>query len=585
MYKLRDYQKEAVDKTIAYFQKTRAPAVLVLPTGAGKSVVIAELARIARGRVLVLAHVKELVDQNLQKYQSYGLEGGVFSAGLDRKESKQKVIFGSIQSVGNAPDEFFEDFSLIIIDECHRVDTSAETQYAQVVKKLTENNPELCILGLTATPYRMNTGWIYNRHLDGVERTTEARFFKNCIYELPLKYLIEQSYLSPPLRLDTPVTSYDFSELTEKRLYTQTEVEELLKKQKSLTPLILKNIVEIVEQFDRKGVMIFAASVEHARDIMICLESESSALVLGSTPANEREQIINNFKERKIKFLVNVSVLTTGFDASHVDLVAILRPTESVSLYQQIIGRGLRLHDGKKECIVLDYSGMGHNIFSPEISDKRPGKNTVPVEVSCPSCGHLNHFWGWVDSEGDVVEHTGQKCRGMQIDPRTLQGRACGYLFRYKLCPECQTQNELSAEKCTHCKSGLTDAATKLKQARLSKDTHLFKPDSLQLEMKASKNGTPYLEVAYYDFDGQKLSEFHFLNSASDFKKLQINFLRFHLKRPEEWQEWKNPDVLLSQQSNLRLPFYLIARKNKKFWQITEKIFAEELPTKKHSEL
>lgn len=581
MYKLRDYQKEAVDRSIGYFQKTRDPAVLVLPTGAGKSVVIAELARIARGRVLVLAHVKELVDQNLQKYQSYGLEGGVFSAGLDRKESRQKVIFGSIQSVGNAPESFFEDFSLVIIDECHRVDTASETQYAQVVKKLTANNPEICILGLTATPYRMNTGWIYNRHLDGIERTTETRFFKNCIYELPLRYLIEKSYLSPPLRLDTPVTSYDFSELTEMKLYTQTEVEELLKKQKSLTPLIIKNIVEIVEQFNRQGVMIFAATVEHAKDIMSCLKDQKAAVVLGSTPAEERERIINDFKKREIDYLVNVSVLTTGFDASHVDLVAILRPTESVSLYQQIIGRGLRLHEGKKECIVLDYSGMGHNIFSPEISDRRPGKNTVPVEVPCPSCGHLNQFWGWVDSEGDVFEHSGQKCRGIQIDPRTLRGKPCGFLFRYKLCPECQTQNELGASSCRSCRSTLMDAASKLKQARLSKDTHIFKPDSLQIDLKSSKKGHPYIEVAYFDFDGQKLSEFHFLNSRSDFKKLQINFLRFHLRRPEQWKAWDNAEALIRGQHKLRLPFYLIARKNKTFWQITEKIFAEELPTQK----
>src|SRR5690606_18077750 len=112
MYKLRPYQKEAVDNAVKYFQKKREPALIVLPTGAGKSIVIAELARIARGRVLVLAHVKELVEQNYQKYRALGFEAGIYSAGLGKKEHAQKAIFGSIQSVARASDDFFEGFSL-----------------------------------------------------------------------------------------------------------------------------------------------------------------------------------------------------------------------------------------------------------------------------------------------------------------------------------------------------------------------------------------------------------------------------------------------------------------------------------------
>src|SRR3954468_5396457 len=121
MYQLRDYQKTAVDNAVKYFKKNRSPAVVVLPTGAGKSLVIAELARIAKGRVLILAHVKELVEQNYEKYTSYDLSAGIFSASLGKKDQDQKAIFGSVQSVVRAPDEFFNDFSLLVIDECHRV--------------------------------------------------------------------------------------------------------------------------------------------------------------------------------------------------------------------------------------------------------------------------------------------------------------------------------------------------------------------------------------------------------------------------------------------------------------------------------
>src|SRR6476619_8566975 len=118
MFQLRPYQQEAVNNTIEYFKRRRDPALIVLPTGAGKSLVIAELARIARGRVLVLAHVKELVEQNHAKYTSYGLEAGIFSASLGKKDFDQKAIFGSVQSVARAPDDFFHEFSLLLIDEC-----------------------------------------------------------------------------------------------------------------------------------------------------------------------------------------------------------------------------------------------------------------------------------------------------------------------------------------------------------------------------------------------------------------------------------------------------------------------------------
>src|SRR6478672_5293430 len=108
MYKLRPYQQDAVSATIRHFRGDRSPAVIVLPTGAGKSIVIAELARVAKGRVLVLAHVRELVEQNHAKYVSLGLEAGIYSAGLNRKDSVEKTIFGSIQSIARAKDDFFE---------------------------------------------------------------------------------------------------------------------------------------------------------------------------------------------------------------------------------------------------------------------------------------------------------------------------------------------------------------------------------------------------------------------------------------------------------------------------------------------
>lgn len=577
MYKLRPYQQEAVDNTVKYFQRKRDPALIVLPTGAGKSLVIAELTKIAKGRVLILAHVKELVEQNYEKYISYGPEAGIYSAGLGKKDFKQKAIFGSIQSVARAPEEFFQDFSLLVIDECHRVADEGATQYQEVIQKLKERSPNLCILGLTATPYRLGLGWIYEYSHIGELKTEQKRFFKQCVFELPLSFMIKNKYLTQPVKVDIPVTCYDFSELTEKnRMYTTSEVEELLKNQKRLTPLIVKNIIDITQHFDRKGVMIFSATVKHAQEVLSYLPKDEARLVIGDTDLAERDEIIEDFKKRKFKFLVNVSVLTTGFDAPHVDMIAILRPTESNSLYQQIVGRGLRLEPGKTDCFILDYTGMGHDIYAPEISDKRP-KQTVPVLVSCPKCDFENNFWGLVDHDGDIIEHFGRKCRGATHDVATLKVTPCGYRFRFKLCHACGEENDVTAKSCEKCQATLIDADSKLKQAKLSKNAHILTPEKITFDERLDKNSNPYLEVRYYDSDAQYVSEAHFFSNPSALKKFNINFLRSHLKRPELAIDIKGPQDLIRHQKLLRLPSFVIARKQDKFWKITEKVFSEEI--------
>lgn len=151
-FTLRPYQQEAVDATLNHFRKSDESAVIVLPTGAGKSLVIAELARLARRKILVLTHVKELVEQNHAKYQSYGLTASVFSAGLKRKENRHQVTFASVQSVAANLDQFCSEYSLLIIDECHRVSGEKSSQYQRVIERLTQQNNSLKVLGLQPPP-------------------------------------------------------------------------------------------------------------------------------------------------------------------------------------------------------------------------------------------------------------------------------------------------------------------------------------------------------------------------------------------------------------------------------------------------
>lgn len=573
MYQLRPYQHEAVQETLKHFRESRSPAVIVLPTGAGKSLVIAELARIARGRVLVLAHVRELVEQNHSKYVSFGLEGGIFSAGLDRKDISQKTIFGSIQSVARAPEDFFENFSLLVIDECHRVSMEGETQYFQVISKLQKINPSLCILGLTATPYRLGYGWIYafNSHKKTKAAETD-RFFKKCIYDVPTRYMIQNGYLTPPIKIDSPVACYDFSSLQlNGHHFVTAQIERLLKDQKRITPVIIKNIVDM--STDRQGVMIFTSTVQHAKEVLQCLPPFISAMVIGDTDDNERDEIIAAFKERKLKFLVNVSVLTTGFDAPHVDVIAILRPTESASLYQQIIGRGLRLNPGKTDCLILDYTGQGHDLFSPDIDEVRPSKESVLVDVICPKCETINQFWGIVNSDGFLEEHFGRRCRGAHENPETRELIECGFRFRFKRCDQCGEENDVAARVCHKCRNILVDADQKLKEAMALKDAHILRVDTMLFEKSHDKKGNERLEIHYYDVDANVLKEYFYLNSNESRRAFYFNFIRMHNRLPEQKFDINDIDEAIALRSKFRAPMFVIARKQKYFWAIREKIF------------
>jgi len=573
MHQLRPYQQESVDAAIAHFKTDNRPAVIVLPTGAGKSLVIAELARVAQGRVLVLAHVKELVEQNLAKYQNLNLLAGVYSAGLNRKEMSQKVIFGSIQSLARAPNNFFQEFTLLIIDECHRISTDTDTQYFQVITKLRNTNPKICILGLTATPYRLGVGWIYRYHAHKkLSRTNEMRFFDKCIYELSLSFMIKNKYLTQPIKIDSPVACYDFSTLKlNGSKFILSEIEDILKDQKRITPIIIKNIIDM--SIDRQGIMIFTSSVNHAEEILRNLPPFISAMIVGDTNSQDRDEIIRAFKNKELRYLVNVSVLTTGFDAPHVDLIAILRPTESVSLYQQIIGRGLRLSPNKSDCLILDYTGQGHDLYSPIIEDDRPSKESVIVNITCPSCGLINEFWGLLDDEGEIIEHFGRKCQGAIENIINKEILECNFRFRFKICDSCGSEQDISSRICSSCQNVLVDIDQKLKDAMSLKDAHIMHVEEMIFKKSYDKNCSERLEINYFDADGESLKEIYYLDTEEAIKAFLFNFVRMHKRLPEKNITIKNLEDCLQNFSKFRKPKLIIARKAKIFWKIREKIF------------
>jgi len=573
-YKLRPYQQQAVNATVEHFKKTDESAVIVLPTGSGKSLVISELARIARHNILVLAHVKELVEQNHAKYQSYGLEASIFSAGLAQKDNQHQVTFGSVQSVAPNLKKFTQHYSLVIIDECHRVgmiddNKDSQNQYQQIISHLKSNNPNLKVLGLTATPYRMGSGWVYQYHYHGYSRGETQSVFKHCIFEMPLSLMIKQGFLTKPTLIDAAIAHYDFGSLSAQKNgeYNSNEVNSLLTQYPRVTQAICQQVIELSAQ--RQGVMIFAATTKHAREIMGYLSDHDCAMILGSTPNQERDDIINDFKHKRIKYLVNVAVLTTGFDAPHVDFIALLRPTQSVSLFQQIVGRGLRLSDNKQDCLVIDYAGSGFDLYRPEVGSAKPNSDSVPVMVPCPLCQFGNTFWGKTDQDGLIIEHYGRRCAGVELDDDDKH-QQCDYRFRFKECGQCGQENDIAARNCNACGHAIIDPDQLLKKALSLKDAMVLRCSGMSVE--ADSKVSTKLKITYFDEDGAQVSEsFNMaVNGAKHAFNQQFGKRAVQGTLPTIFD---SAAQIIAQQQQLTAPDFVIARKQKHYWQIKEKIF------------
>jgi DNA repair protein RadD len=575
-WQLRDYQRAAVNATLQHFRGSDTPACLVLPTGAGKSLIIAELARLARGRVMVLAHVKELCEQNYEKFSRCGVEAGLFVAGLGRKESSHAVTFASVQSVHRNLDRFVEPISLLVVDECHRLSDAEDSQFQQVIRHLRDHSPRLKLLGLTATPYRLGYGWIYRYHHSGKVRTTDLEQrppFERCVYEVSLAHLIGRGYLTKPNVVDAPVAQYDFSSLgTDQYGYVSEQaVNQLLVQHERVTESIVSQVRQLAAM--RRGVMLFAATVAHAKEVASYLPEDQTGLVLGDTPSAERDAVIAGFKAQKLKYLVNVSVLTTGFDAPHVDVIAILRRTESVSLFQQIAGRGLRLYPDKPDCLIIDYAGSGFNLFQPEIGGRRP-PGSVAVIVPCPQCNHENQFWGVADADGHVVEHYGRRCQALVREEGTpehaTRERQCSYRFRFKECGACGAECDIAARRCPECETELVDPDDQLKAALRLKDATVLRVAGMTLSAKDER-----LCVTYHDEDGKELSEFFDFTHAGQRAVFQRVFTR-------RWNgataaEARTPvdtaadAVRIGRQ--LKHPDFVVARKVKHYWRVQTRLF------------
>lgn len=385
---LHPYQSAALDTLWRYLRHADGNPALVLPTGAGKSPLMAAIAREAvtawQGRVMVLAHVQELVAQNAAKMTALApdVDYGIYAAGLKRRDRFNRVLFCQIQSVHNRATALGH-FDLILVDEAHRIPLKSEGMYRSFIAALRRINPHLRVVGLTATPYRLQGAAVPVCGPDNV--LTEIA------YEARIPDLIADGYLSPLVS-----RAGERPSLEGVRLRGGEYVEGDLAG--AMMPLVVRTVADLLARSqDRRAGIVFCVNVAHAEAVLDALHDagEAAALVHGGTPKDERAELIAEFQAMRLRWMVNVNVLSEGFDAPHIDCVAMLRPTKSPGMYYQQVGRGFRMAPGKADCLVLDYAGnmLEHGpVDAIRVRGARPGK-VAAVETArakeCPGCSAL----------------------------------------------------------------------------------------------------------------------------------------------------------------------------------------------------
>ncbi|HOX08202.1 MAG TPA: DEAD/DEAH box helicase family protein [Planctomycetota bacterium] len=388
MLTLRPYQVEAVEAVYRHLRERDDNPCVVLPTASGKTPVMATICKDAvgrwGGRVLILAHVKELLEQAVDKLRLMApelmLQVGVYSAGLKKRDTDHPIIVAGIQSVYKRACDL-GSFQVVLVDEAHSIAPEGDGMYRQFLADAKVVNPNVRVIGLTATPFRMKSGLICGP-------AEEGYYLHHICYEAGVRELIVQGYLCPLVTKASRVKA-DTSGLHVRAGEFVAGETEALMDTAELVESACKEIVNYTQ--NRRSVLIFAAGVKHAEHLASVLRGEYQAqveTVFGETLPGMRDQVLADFKAGRLKYLVNVNVLTTGFDAPNIDCVALVRPTMSPGLFYQMVGRGFRLHLGKADCLVLDFGGnaLRHGpVDAIQVKATGQGGGEAPSK-ECPSC-------------------------------------------------------------------------------------------------------------------------------------------------------------------------------------------------------
>ena len=414
----RPHQTKCMQDIWDYLSNASGDPVAVQPTGAGKSWITAmiarEIAQVGR-RMVILAPKQELVEQNFEKLSILdpSIDAGIYCAGLKRKDTDNQIIYATIQSVYKRPLEFGLRH-MTLIDEAHTIRRGDDGMFNAFFDGLRINNPSMRKVGLTATPYRLDSGLIF-----GKDET-----FDDLCHTTGIPELLENKYISPIRAASVKQismsgikkTAGDFDKRQMAEAYSRNVIE------------ACQETVDVANAEKRKHCLVFGVSIEHCEQIVDTIKKmtgEEVGMISGDTPALMRAAHIADFRSGALRWLVNCDVLTVGFDSPNTELISLMRSTMSPGLFYQICGRGFRLNNGKKDCLLLDFGGnlarhgaLDSEEFGKEALKKKNGaeavngecpmkecpmcKNSIPVQCKiCPECSF--RF-----PESDQPNHEGQ---------------------------------------------------------------------------------------------------------------------------------------------------------------------------------
>lgn len=524
---LRPYQKQTIDATWDWMTKYTGNPCIVLPTGAGKSVVIAEMCHQAvkqwDARILVLAHQMELLQQNAEKMISIWPNApvGIYSASIG-KRTIDKITFAGIQSVRGKAD-IIGKRDLVFVDEAHLINHKEDGAYRELIAQLKEMNQHMRVVGFTASPFRLGFGQI----------TQDGAIFDDLIEIATIQQLQAQGFLAK-LKSKHTNTIIDVSKVHRRGgEYIESELQAAVDTDEMNIPIVDEIILRAE---DRRSWLIFCAGVEHSKHIAAMMNDRgiNTECVTGETTKLERIRIIDDFKSGKIRCLTNANVLTTGFDAPNVDLIAFLRPTCSPGLYLQMAGRGFRLKEHTDHCLVLDFAGLIEThgpvtgVHAPE--EKGEG-NGVPPSKICPECD-------------EIIPAQSQECP------------SCGFIFPKKTDEE---QNE--------------------SKLHLRNDDIMGEDDIEMIvtawtwAVQTAKSGNNMIVVSYYgeDMNARPIKEYlcvyHDGYAGKMAKILFTEILdRVGISNPQSTDEIENAPH----------PYLIKYKKDGKFFRVTDRIWREK---------
>lgn len=584
MKQLRPYQQDAVNECWKALKLNDEPVLLMASVGAGKSLMLADiLLTMARAgkRALCLVNNAELVRNNCATLIDEGGKASIYCAALGSKDSSAPVVFGTPQSILNGINKNDAiatiKFNIIVVDEAHAINyLNHRSCFMRILRHYKQEYPEMRLLGATGTNFRFK----------GAAIVGPDCLFKTQVGNITTERLINEGYLiEPQFEVDKNLV-LDFSQVRIKSngQFDQKQLESVVERSARLTELICHQVVHIMETQQRRGVFFFATTKKHAFEILSHLPMAESAIILGETPQDERTRILDDARIGKIKYLVNIAIISVGVDVPAYDTLAYLRPTESLVLLVQTMGRVLRLSPAtdKKDALVLDFAGNieRHRDWDNPIlleAVKQTIDQDRPLVICCPACMEMNtdtarRCVGKVPKEKDSIIETEKEER-------------CKYYFEFKECEnhvqpgiECGAQNDIAARICHACGCELIDPNAKLSMA--SVQHNVFEVNVLEARFGISGTQKGFrINCAYKCQDGTGRIGSVFENYSPVSEKAQRifygQFVKKHCDEAFKWYAHLNDRSKVEEMlQTANVPISLLIAKEQEGTKIKKKIFA-----------